>query len=162
MLTPTRKFPLPAMVRHDLGGVLNRASYRLVGLLTRPYSGLIRSWREDHLGLAPRGDPPAPARTLYCYSPSLVPTPADWPPDAVATGYWLRERLREEPVDAGLKAFVAAGAPPVYVGFGSSVGPDPVRLSAIVGRALREAGARAGSRRAGVDSSTDKWVATAS
>lgn len=143
MLTPTREFPLPAMVRHDLGGVLNRASYRLVGLLTRPYSGLIRSWREDHLGLAPRGDPPAPARTLYCYSPSLVPTPSDWPPDTVATGYWLRERRREEPVDPGLEAFVGAGAPPVYVGFGSSVGPDPVRLSAIVGRALREAGARA-------------------
>jgi len=143
MLTPTREFPLPAMVRHDLGGVLNRASYRLLGLLTRPYSGLIRSWREDHLGLAPRGDPPAPARTLYCYSPSLVPTPGDWPPDAVATGYWFREGRGDQPVDPGLEAFVAAGAPPVYVGFGSSVGPDPVRLSAIVGQALREAGARA-------------------
>jgi sterol 3beta-glucosyltransferase len=143
MLTPTREFPLPAMVRHDLGGVLNRASYRLVGLLTRPYSGLIRSWRGAHLGLAPRGDPPAPARTLYCYSPSLVPTPSDWPPDTVATGYWLRERRSEEPVDPGLEAFVGAGAPPVYVGFGSSVGPDPVRLTAIVGQALREVGARA-------------------
>jgi sterol 3beta-glucosyltransferase len=40
MLTPTREFPLPAMVRHNLGGLLNRASYRLVGMLTRPYSGL--------------------------------------------------------------------------------------------------------------------------
>ena len=109
MLTPTREFPLPAMVRRDLGGVLNRASYRLVGLLTRPYSGLIRSWREDHLGLAPRGDPPAPAKTLYCYSPSLVPTPADWPPDTVATGYWLREGRGEEPVDPELEAFVARG-----------------------------------------------------
>jgi len=38
MLTPTREFPLPAIVHHDLGGLLNRASYRLVGLLTRPYS----------------------------------------------------------------------------------------------------------------------------
>ena len=143
MLTPTRDFPLPALVRHDLGGVLNRASYRLLGLLTRPYAGLIRSWREDHLGLAPRGDPPAPARTLYCYSPSVVPTPGDWPPDTVATGYWFREDRGNEPVDPGLEAFVAAGAPPVYVGFGSSVGPDPARLSAIVAQALREAGARA-------------------
>jgi sterol 3beta-glucosyltransferase len=61
----------------------------------------------------------------------------------VATGYWLRERRSEEPVDPGLEAFVGAGAPPVYVGFGSSVGPDPVRLTAIVGQALREVGARA-------------------
>jgi sterol 3beta-glucosyltransferase len=143
MLTPTREFPLPAMVRHDLGGFLNRASYRLVGMLSRPYAGLIRSWREDQLGIAARGNPPAPARTLYCYSPSLVPTPRDWPPDAVATGYWLREGDREEPVDPGLEAFVAAGAPPVYVGFGSSVGSDPARLGTTVTEALREVGARA-------------------
>jgi sterol 3beta-glucosyltransferase len=143
MLTPTREFPLPAMVRHDLGALLNRASYRLVALLKRPYSSLIRSWRKDHLGLAARGNPPTPARTLYCYSPSLVPTPRDWPPDAVATGYWLREGDGEDPVDPGLEAFVAEGVPPVYVGFGSSVGPDPARLSAAVSEALREAGARA-------------------
>jgi sterol 3beta-glucosyltransferase len=143
MLTPTREFPLPAMVRHDLGGLLNRASYRLVALLTRPYSRLIRSWREDHLGLAARGNPPAPARTLYCYSPSLVPTPPDWPPHAVATGYWLREGGGEEPVDPRLESFVTGNAPPVYVGFGSSVGPDPVRLGAAVSGALREVGARA-------------------
>jgi sterol 3beta-glucosyltransferase len=143
MLTPTREFPLPAMVRHNLGRLLNRASYRLVGLLKRPYSALIRSWREDQLGLAARGTPPAPARTLYCYSPSLVPTPRDWPPDAVATGYWLREGGGEEPVDPALEAFVAAGAPPVYVGFGSSVGPDPLRLSTAVSGALRELGTRA-------------------
>jgi sterol 3beta-glucosyltransferase len=64
MLTPTRAFPLPGLVRRDLGGRLNRASYRLVGLLSRPYAGLIRSWRSDCLTLAPRGKPPAPAMTL--------------------------------------------------------------------------------------------------
>jgi sterol 3beta-glucosyltransferase len=143
MLTPTREFPLPAMVRHDIGGFLNRASYRLVGLLSRPYAGLIRSWREEQLGIAARGKPPAPARTLYCYSPSLVPTPRDWPPDAIATGYWLREGDGDEPVDPGLEAFVAAGAPPVYVGFGSSVGSDPARLGRTLTEALREVGARA-------------------
>ena len=143
MLTPTREFPLPAMVRHDLGGRLNRASYRLVRLLKLPYSGLIRGWREDDLALRARGNPPAPTRTLYCYSPSLVPTPRDWPPDTVATGYWLREGGGEGPVEPALKAFVATGGPPVYVGFGSSVGPDPGQLSTVVSEALREAGARA-------------------
>jgi sterol 3beta-glucosyltransferase len=64
MLTPTRAFPVPGLVRHNLGGRLNRASYRLVGLLSLPYSGLIRSWRCDSLGLAPRGKPPAAAKTL--------------------------------------------------------------------------------------------------
>jgi sterol 3beta-glucosyltransferase len=132
------------MFRHDLGGLLNRASYRLVGLLSRPYAGLIRSWRSDRLSLAPRGKPPAPAKTLYCYSPSLVPTPADWPPGTVATGYWLREQGEEaKPADVRLESFVAAGSPPVYVGFGSSVGPDPARLGAAVSDAVRRAGVRA-------------------
>jgi hypothetical protein len=36
MLTPTREFPLPGIIRRNLGAVLNRASYRLVDMLTRP------------------------------------------------------------------------------------------------------------------------------
>jgi sterol 3beta-glucosyltransferase len=143
MLTPTREFAVPGLVRHNLGGPLNRASYRLVGLLSRPYSGLIRSWRRDSLVLAPRGKPPAAAKTLYCYSPSLVPTPADWPPDTVATGYWLRDQAGADPVDPALDGFLAAGAPPIYVGFGSSVGREPERLGAAVRDAAHRAGVRA-------------------
>jgi sterol 3beta-glucosyltransferase len=75
MLTPTREFPLPGIIRHNLGAILNRASYRLIGMLTRPYQGLIRDWRSASLALAPRGNPPPPRKTLYCYSPSLVPHP---------------------------------------------------------------------------------------
>ena len=143
MLTPTREFPLPGMVRRDLGGFLNRASYRLLDGLTLPYSGLVRAWRRDTLGLAPRGSRKAPARTLYCYSPSLVPTPRDWPPDAVATGFWLREgSSAPEPEDPDLEAFVAAGAPPVYIGFGSAVGHDPAVLGATLTEAVRQAGVR--------------------
>jgi sterol 3beta-glucosyltransferase len=143
MLTPTRAFAVPGLVRRNLGGLLNRASYRLVGLLSRPYSGLIRSWRGDSLDLAPRGTPPAAPKTLYCYSPSLVPTPADWPPDTIATGYWLRDQTGPNPVDPALEDFVAAGVPPIYVGFGSSVGSDPARLGAAVSDAVRRAGVRA-------------------
>ena len=142
MLTPTREFPLPAMVRRNLGGLLNRTSYRLVGLLTAPYARLIRRWREDQLDLPGRGDPPDPARTLYSYSPSLVPTPRDWPAHAVATGYWLREDDDEE-VDPELETFVARDVPPVYVGFGSSVGPESSGLGAAVSEAIRTVGARA-------------------
>jgi sterol 3beta-glucosyltransferase len=142
MLTPTRAFPVPGMVNRDLGGVLNRASYRLLGLLTRPYASLIRDWREEYLLLAPRGSPPRPVKTLYCYSPSVVPTPRDWPPAAVATGYWRGED-GDARITPELEAFVAAGEPPVYVGFGSSVGPDPIQLSRSVDQALRVTGVRA-------------------
>lgn len=143
MLTPTREFPVPGLVRRNLGGLLNRASYGLVGLLSRPYSGLIRNWRSDSLALAPRVKPPAAVKTLYCYSPSLVPTPADWPPETVATGYWLRDQTGPDVLDPALEGFIAAGAPPIYVGFGSSVGPDPVNLGSAVGEAVHRAGVRA-------------------
>jgi sterol 3beta-glucosyltransferase len=144
MLTPTRDFPLPALVRHDLGGFLNRASYRLIATLTRPYAGLIRDWRGKTLSLDSRGNPPPPARTLYCYSPSLVPTPRDWPSDVVATGFWVRQDNRSAgPGDGELESFLASGAAPVYVGFGSSVGPDPAALGASVSDGLRRAGVRA-------------------
>jgi sterol 3beta-glucosyltransferase len=73
-----------------------------------------------------------------------VPTPLDWPPDAVATGYWLREHHGSaEPLGPRLESFVAEGVPPVYIGFGSSVGPDPADLGATVARAVRDAGVRA-------------------
>ena len=144
MLTPTREFPLPGIVRRNLGAVLNRASYHLVALLTRPYAGLIRDWRSNSLALTPRGNPPAPAKTLYCYSPSLVPTPADWPQDTIATGFWLRAGTSNaEPLDPDLESFLAAGAPPIYIGFGSSVAPDPTSLAAVVSNAVQQAGVRA-------------------
>jgi sterol 3beta-glucosyltransferase len=144
MLTPTREFPLPGIIRHNLGAILNRASYRLIGMLTRPYAGLIRDWRSASLALAPRGNPPPPRKTLYCYSPSLVSTPADWPSDTIATGYWLREdRSDAEPLHPDLESFLAAGEPPIYVGFGSSVGPDPAHLAAVVSSAVQQAGIRA-------------------
>jgi sterol 3beta-glucosyltransferase len=143
MLTPTREFPMPGLVRRDLGPVLNRVSYRLLGALTRPYAGLIRRWRRDELGLG-RTDPPAAARTLYCYSPSLVPMPADWQADSVATGFWFRDRsVAADPLDTRLERFVAAGTPPIYIGFGSSVGGDPARLGSMVMAAVRHAGVRA-------------------
>jgi sterol 3beta-glucosyltransferase len=144
MLTPTREFPLPGIIRHNLGAVLNRASYRLVDMLTRPYVGLIRDWRSESLALAPRGNPPAPAKTLYSYSASLVPTPADWPPDTIATGFWLREDTSDaEPLNPELQSFLAAGEPPIYIGFGSSVGADPAHLGAVVCDGVQQAGIRA-------------------
>jgi sterol 3beta-glucosyltransferase len=112
--------------------------------LTRPYAGLIRDWRSERLALGLGDEPPPPAKTLYCYSSSLVPTPADWPPDTIATGFWLREASSdEEPLNPDLESFLTAGAPPIYIGFGSSVGPDPSHLGTVVSDAVRQAGIRA-------------------
>jgi sterol 3beta-glucosyltransferase len=73
-----------------------------------------------------------------------VPTPADWPPDTIATGFWLRDDKSDpELLNPDLERFLAAGAPPIYIGFGSSVSPDFARLGAMVSDAVRQAGIRA-------------------
>ena len=92
--------------------------------------------------------PPAPVRrpsTATAQAPA--PTPTDWPPDTIATGFWLRVRAasRRGTVESPTsRASWLREQPPIYVGFGSSVGPDLVRLGAVVTAALQGAGIRAG------------------
>ncbi|WP_412077457.1 hypothetical protein ACLF6K_23225 [Streptomyces xanthophaeus] len=72
-------------------------------------------------------------RPLLATDPALSPwqQPADL--DVVQTGAWLRPD--ERPLTAELEAFLNAGTPPVYVGFGSI----PVRDARDVTRAAVEA-----------------------
>ena len=70
----------------------------------------------------------APVPRSYCFSPSLVPRPADWPDHVNAVGFC------RDP-DAGddsrfvpppeLEEFLAKGPKPVYIGFGSMAIKDP-------------------------------------
>ncbi len=64
---------------------------------------------------------------LYGISPQLLPPPADWPADHIACGQW---RLPDAPwtPPADLQAFLDAGPPPVYLGFGSMTGFDRERV----------------------------------
>jgi sterol 3beta-glucosyltransferase len=81
--------------------------------------------------------------TLMGYSPHVVPHPADWPAHFHTTGYWfLDEEERWQP-PAGLVDFLAAGEPPVSIGFGSMTGRDPRRLTEIVAGAVAQSGLRA-------------------
>ena len=55
---------------------------------------------------------------LYGYSPAVIPPPADWGADVHVTGYWFLDPAEDWTPDAALADFLAAGPPPVYVGFG--------------------------------------------
>ncbi|MBM3851887.1 MAG: glycosyltransferase family 1 protein, partial [Verrucomicrobia bacterium] len=81
--------------------------------------------------------------TLYSYSQQVLPTPADWPPEAYPAGYMFVDRLGDWTPPPALEEFLAAGPPPVYVGFSSMVGMDPKELTRRVLGALERAGARA-------------------
>ena len=81
--------------------------------------------------------------TLYGFSPHVVPRPADWGPEKVVTGYWfLDEDVGWQP-PAALTAFLQAGPPPVYLGFGSMATRDPQATARLMVAAVERAGQRA-------------------
>lgn len=139
--TPTAAFPTPILPVRSLGP-FNRMSHVLMihgGAVL--FARILRDWRVDTLKLPGRGKPVPRAGTLYGYSPHVVPQPSEWGRDVAVTGYWFLDTPEWEP-DADLAAFLEAGEPPVYVGFGSMPGTDPEHLTGLVTEGLRRAGKR--------------------
>lgn len=110
----------------------------------------INTFRCDTLGLAPvaRGGPYRTLRTqhtptLYAYSPAVVPKPADWPAEVHVPGYWFLDHAADYQPDPALAAFLAAGPPPVYIGFGSMTATDPQETLRLLMAAIDRAKVRA-------------------
>lgn len=139
--TPTSAFPTPVLPFRSLGP-LNRASHALMihgGSVM--FGKTIRAWRVDALGLPARGRAAPLAGTLYGYSPHVLPKPRDWGASVAVTGYWFLDKPDWSP-DGELAAFLAAGEPPIYVGFGSMPSVDPQRMASVVVAGLKRAGKR--------------------
>src|SRR6204780_5017768 len=79
---------------------------------------------------------------IYGYSKFVVPRPPDWREGIEVAGYWWPARPAGWTPPADLERFLAAGAPPVFVGFGSRNPADATRLTGIVAEARRQAGVR--------------------
>lgn len=115
---------------HSVRGRVNRWRVATLGLPPSPFLGPFAEMRR---GRAP---------VLYGFSERVVPKPRDWGPEVRLTGWWVLE-----PDDAWrpapeLAAFLAAGPPPVYVGFGSMTPASAGRLTAIALEALERTGQR--------------------
>lgn len=141
--TPTREFASP-MVPFRSIGPLNRLSHSfMAGSGESIFRKMIGEWRRSELDLPRRPSVTGgPAATLYAYSPSVLPRPSDWPGSVAVTGYWFLDGGSDWHPTPTLKAFVEAGEPPVYVGFGSMPGLNSVKLTALVVAALRQSGRR--------------------
>ena len=139
--TPTAAFPSPVLPFSSLGP-LNRPSHALMIHGAKfLFARTVTAWRKEVLGLTRHQSPARPLGTLYGYSPSVITRPSDWGDDVAVTGYWFLDSPDWEP-DPELRAFLSAGDPPVYVGFGSMPGSDPQRLAGVVVDGLRRAGKR--------------------
>jgi sterol 3beta-glucosyltransferase len=99
--------------------------------------GLSNLRRGDQFGGAFR----APG-VLYGYSPFVAPTPPDWGPASAVTGYWVLDEAAEWTPPPALAAFLEAGEPPVYVGFGSMIHSAPEHTARTVLAALARIGRR--------------------
>ncbi|SES30114.1 sterol 3beta-glucosyltransferase [Lentzea xinjiangensis] len=139
---PTSEFPCPMVPLPPVPRFLNRATYLAVAATLRAYSGVVNAWRADDLGL-PRGRGPRHALVLQAFSSAVTPVDPAWPQTVRTTGFWFLPRNPDWSPDPALSAFLGAGPPPVYLGFGSMAGRDAKRTGDIVAEAVRQAGVRA-------------------
>ncbi|KAJ5323144.1 UDP-glucuronosyl/UDP-glucosyltransferase [Penicillium brevicompactum] len=150
--TSTRSFPHPlANLKYSTTEpkMANYLSYGIVEWLTWQGLGdVINDWRRS-IDLEPISATEGPrlAETLkvpftYCWSPTLMPKPADWPGHLDVCGFFFRSPPDFTP-PADLDAFLKNGPPPVYIGFGSIVIEDPPAMTATLVSAVKAWGGRA-------------------
>ncbi len=76
-------------------------------------------------------------------SPALIPKPKDWGPHISISGFYFLSLASSYTPAPDLAAFLEAGPPPVYIGFGSIVVDDPNGMTKLIFDAIKKAGVRA-------------------
>jgi UDP:flavonoid glycosyltransferase YjiC (YdhE family) len=140
-------FPYPSLPPTlHLGRILNQLSYPLLmegfGLVFRqPLNEFRRS--QLHLPPIPFGTiyrrlDRLPTPALYGYSPVVVFRPGNWSDRIQVTGYWFLDQSANWQPSQALLDFLAAGSPPVYIGFGSMSGEDAAQFTQIILDVLKQ------------------------
>jgi UDP:flavonoid glycosyltransferase YjiC (YdhE family) len=106
-----------------MGAHNNRFRREILGLTAQSYAESRARLRQMHI--------------LQGISAHVVPPPDDWPATVHTTGYWFLDEDWQPPAD--LLKFLDAGAPPVYIGFGSMTGSDPQGMLRLVVEAVEQA-----------------------
>jgi UDP:flavonoid glycosyltransferase YjiC (YdhE family) len=136
--------------RLDLGGAYNWLTYLFAEqVFWQTFRQPVNRWRREVLKL-----PPLPLTgpfgrlswkqqpVLYGYSSHVLPRPPDWPDQVHVTGYWFLDHAQDWHPPQKLTDFLAAGPPPVYIGFGSIADRHPESLTELVLEALNRTGQR--------------------
>jgi UDP:flavonoid glycosyltransferase YjiC (YdhE family) len=151
VLLPTRSAPPPGLPPL---GPLNRPAWwmldRILARVGRPVDAVLA-----RAGSAQRGLPLFRARSprlhLLACSPAIIRVPPDLPAGTLVTGAWLDDRP-VSPLPIELEAYLADGAAPIVIGFGSMAGASEGAIDGAV-RTILESGRRVvvqGSVAAGV------------
>ncbi|MFI7099785.1 glycosyltransferase [Streptomyces sp. NPDC050161] len=146
---PTGDFAPVMTGARSLGRLGNRAAGRLsLRVVDRLYTDASRDLRA-RIGLPP-ATPGAVRRradasgrpVLHGFSEALVARPADWRPGLDVVGNWWPWHDPDAQLPTHVEDFLAAGPPPVFIGFGSMAAGEGERLGALAVRALRRAKVR--------------------
>lgn len=152
--SPTQSFPHPLaniISSNTDPNMANFVTYALVDMLTWQGLGdIINRFRERVLGLEPVSIMWAPGMAsrlripwTYCWSPALIPKPADWGKYIDISGFYFLNLSTNYTPAKELADFLAAGPPPVYIGFGSIVVDDPNAMTKMIFEAVKKTGQRA-------------------
>ncbi len=149
-LTPTMEFPSAASPRRPAWfprKAFNRLSYRFGhqaqwSLLAAPRRALQQQLNTSKTSFADFRGAVAAAPTLTVVSPTIVPRPKDWKAHQQVAGY-LFDNDSDWTPPKELSDFLAAGDPPVYIGFGSMADSKPEATTRMLIEAVQRAGKRA-------------------
>lgn len=152
--TPTQAFPHPlaSIKKSNVDpGYTNFISYPLVEMMVWQGLGdLVNEFRVKTLALDPVSTLWAPGATYrlhvpftYLWSPGLVPKPADWGSEIDVAGFVFLDLASTFKPPKELEEFLAAGEPPIYIGFGSIVVDDANSFTEMIFDAVEMAGVRA-------------------
>ncbi|MBX3229401.1 MAG: glycosyltransferase family 1 protein [Labilithrix sp.] len=148
-MVPSREIaPVGAVWLDRFPGFVKRAAgHEVLSLAFGPFNEVHNDYRR-RVGVAPFRERNVVSAVLarripgvHLFSESVLARPADWPAPYEIAGFPFLPPAPFTPPDA-LADFLAAGPPPVYVGFGSMTGFAPEELSVIVTKAARLAGVR--------------------
>jgi UDP:flavonoid glycosyltransferase YjiC (YdhE family) len=125
------------------GGAYNLLTHRLADqLLNRFRAPLLKKpWQKVFGEPMPKVSKQC-LPTIHCYSPAVLPKPADWDEYQHVTGYWFLGNEPDWLPPEDLVDFLQAGPPPVCVGFGSMGCGKPGELAGMVVEALSRSGQR--------------------
>lgn len=76
-------------------------------------------------------------------SPALIPKPKDWGSHISISGFYFLSLASSYTPEPELAAFLEAGPPPIYIGFGSIVVDDPNAMTKLIFEAVKQMGQRA-------------------
>ncbi|BEI85719.1 hypothetical protein CcaverHIS002_0600060 [Cutaneotrichosporon cavernicola] len=151
--SPTSRFPHPlANVQRSNAGesVTNYLSYALADTLMWQGLGDIVNRFRVRLGISPLSALTGPMSTerlrvpvIYGWSPSLLPKPDEWRDNIDVVGFLTMPTTVSYTPDEKLRAFLAEGPPPIYIGFGSIVVKNPDALTHTILEAVKSTGVRA-------------------